>query len=74
MRKKTRVGWSAEALEDLKRLQRNVADEGAPRTAKSFVRRLRKYASDRLRDFPQSGAVVEEYNDPSVRDICFKDQ
>jgi plasmid stabilization system protein ParE len=39
-----------------------------------FVKRLRKYASDRLRDFPESGAVVEEYNDPSVRDIYFKDQ
>ena len=40
--------------------------------AKSFVSRLRKSAS-RLRDNPQIGWVVEEFEDPTIREIVFED-
>ena len=73
MRKKARLRLSDRAESDLDRLQRKIAGLGAPRTAKSFVSRLRKYAS-RLRDFPESGAIVEEFNDPSFREINFRGQ
>ena len=73
MRKKARLRMSDRAENDLDRLQRKIAALGAPRTAKSFVSRLRKYAS-RLREFPESGAVVEEFNDPGVREINFRGQ
>ena len=35
--------------------------------------RLRKRVAQ-LRDFPELGAVVEDYNDSSVREIVFQDQ
>ena len=40
--------------------------------AKSFVSRLRKSAS-RLRDDPEIGWVVEEFGDPTIREIVFED-
>ena len=40
--------------------------------AKSFVSRLRKSAS-RLRDNPEIGWVVEEFDDPTIREIVFED-
>jgi plasmid stabilization system protein ParE len=73
MRKKTKLHWSDEAENDLDRLQRKVAAQGAPKTAKSFVSRMRKYVN-RLRDFPELGAVVEELNDPSIRELDFRGQ
>ena len=39
---------------------------------KSFVSRLRKSAS-RLRDNPEIGWIVEEFGDPSIREIVFED-
>ena len=64
---------SDQAENDLDRLQRKIAALGAPKTARSFVSRLRKYAS-KLRNFPELGAIVEEYNDPTIRDIVFRGQ
>ena len=61
------------AQDDLKRLRKWILTAGAPRTATSFVSRLRKYVA-RLRDFPESGAVVEDYYDPAFREIIFQDQ
>ena len=40
--------------------------------AKSFVSRLRKSAG-RLRDNPEIGWVVEEFEDPTIREIVFED-
>jgi plasmid stabilization system protein ParE len=73
MRKKAKLRMSNRAESDLDRLQRKSAAQGAPKTARSYVSRLRKYAS-RLRDFPESGAVVEEFDDPSIREIDFRGQ
>jgi toxin ParE1/3/4 len=36
----------------------------------SFIKRLRK-SVDRLRLFPESGWVVEEYDNPRIREIVF---
>ena len=38
--------------------------------AERFVRNLRK-AAGRLRRFPLSGWIVEEWQDPSIREILF---
>ena len=73
MRKKAKLRMSDRAEGDLDRLQRKLAALGAPKTARSFVSRLRKYASG-LRDFPEMGAVSEEFNDPSIREINFREQ
>ncbi len=41
-----------------------------PKAAKSYVRQLRKSVNI-LRDFPEIGAVVEEFDDPTIREIEF---
>ena len=73
MKKKAKLHWSDRAKSDLRRLRKKIVALGVPRTARSFITRLRKYAND-LRDFPERGAVVEEYNDPSIREIYFRGQ
>src|SRR5262249_22969956 len=73
MRRKPKPKWSRLAQEDLKRLRKWIANRGAPRTARSFVSRLRRYV-ETLRDFPEIGAVVEEFNNPAFREIVFQDQ
>jgi plasmid stabilization system protein ParE len=47
-----------------------MAKAGMPRTAKSYVSRLRKSVK-LLRDFPELGSIVEEFSDPSLREIPF---
>ena len=58
MRKKAKLRMSDRAEGDLDRLQRKIAALGVPRTAKSFVSRLRKYARS-LCDSPEFSASSE---------------
>src|SRR5689334_8996314 len=73
MRKKVRLRLSDRAKNDFDRLQRRIAALGAPKTAKSFVSRLRKHAN-RLRDFPESGSIVEDFDDPTLLEINYRSQ
>jgi plasmid stabilization system protein ParE len=73
MKKKLKLEWSPLAKEDLRRLRRWIIAAGAPKTAKSFLSRVRKYVA-RLRDFPEFGSVIENYNDPLFREVVFQDQ
>src|SRR5476651_1196639 len=73
MKKKPRLERSPLARDDLKRLRKSTVAAGAPRSAKAFVSRLRKYVA-RLRDFPESGAVVENYHEPRFREIACQSQ
>lgn len=69
--RKTPVGLSPRAKQDLRELKKRIEAAGAPRTAKSFVARLRKRANV-LRDFPEIGWVVEDLEIPSIREIVFQ--
>jgi addiction module RelE/StbE family toxin len=71
MKKKIKLGWSEKAERDLKELRERITEAGFPKTAKSFVSRLRKSAN-RLRDFPEAGWVVEEFEIPTIREIVFE--
>src|SRR5438874_13479250 len=66
---KTRVLWLPQARNDLREIRRRIATN-APRSAARFVRRL-KASVDRLKLFPQSGWVVEEQEDPQIREIVY---
>jgi toxin ParE1/3/4 len=62
-----RTIWTAEAERNLEDIRRYIARD-SPRTARSFTSRIIA-AVRRLKDFPELGSVVEEYNDPSTREI-----
>ena len=64
---KVRITWTPQAQEDLRQIEQFIARD-APRTARAFIRRL-KAAVDRLKLFPESGAIVSELGDPDVREI-----
>src|SRR6266446_2075620 len=68
--KTTKIGWSARAERNLLQIERFIAQD-APRTAQSFIKRLRK-SVNRLRRFPESGWIVEEAGNPSILEIVFK--
>src|SRR5436190_24341901 len=59
------LAWSRRALRHLRSIERTI---DAPRTAKEYVRRLKR-APERLRRFPESGWIVEELADPTMREI-----
>ena len=59
--------WSSTARLDLVDLRETIADAD-PEAADRFVRRLFQ-AVERLVDFPESGRVVPEFNDPEIREV-----
>src|SRR5437899_12429198 len=61
--------WSDQANRELRELRQRIAKD-TPRRANEYVRKLREAVSG-LRRFPESGAVVEEINDPSIREIPY---
>src|SRR5580658_9878935 len=71
MRKKTNVKWMPRAEKNLKEVRERITEAGFPKTAKSFVSRLRRSAG-RLRNFPEIGWIVEEFGIPSIREIVFE--
>lgn len=62
-----RVVWSAEALGDLEEIHAYIA-QSSPLYA-SIVAGSLVDAVTRLREFPESGRVVPELGDPSVREV-----
>ena len=69
MPKRTSIFWTLQAQDDLRGIREFIARD-APITAAAFVRRLIK-SVDRLRTFPESGPVVSEIGDRSIREILF---
>lgn len=45
--------------------------EDSPSAAEKFISRIFQ-ATDRLTDFPESGRIVPEFNDPAIREIILK--
>jgi toxin ParE1/3/4 len=59
--------WAPSARLDLKELASYIA-ESRPNTAARFVTQV-FHAVERLADFPESGRVVPEFDDPHIREI-----
>ncbi len=62
--------WAPSARLDLRELASYVA-ESRPAAAGRFVSRLLQTV-EHLAEFPQSGRVVPEFDDPSIREVIRK--
>jgi toxin ParE1/3/4 len=62
--------WSPTAKFDLKDIAAFIAEDSTS-AAERFVRSL-FHAVGRLSDFPESGRIVPEFNDPILREIIRK--
>lgn len=67
MNARTPIVWSAEALADLTSIHEYIA-QTSPRYAAVVAGRLVE-AVTRLVQFPESGRIVPEVNEPSVREV-----
>jgi toxin ParE1/3/4 len=65
-----RLIWSPTARLDLRDLLIYIA-EGNPQAARCFARRVFQLV-ERLPKFPESGRVVPEFNDPTLRELVRK--
>ena len=65
-----RVIWAPSARLDLRELACYIA-ESRPRASASFVKNV-FCAVEHLADFPESGRVVPEFDDPSIREVIRK--
>jgi addiction module RelE/StbE family toxin len=59
--------WSPTAKFDLKDIAAFIGEDN-PSSAARFVRSLFQ-AVERLVDFPESGRIVPEFNDPTIREV-----
>src|SRR5262245_30754486 len=64
---RVRLVWSIEAKADLQRHLAYIARD-SPKDAKAYIRKLRACAGQ-LRHIPEMGAVLEDAEDPEVREI-----
>ena len=62
-----RLIWAPTALVDLRSLAAYIAEDN-PLAAQKFVRSLFQVV-ERLRQFPESGRIVPEFNDPVIREV-----
>jgi plasmid stabilization system protein ParE len=63
----TRIRWTLQAADDLEAIHEFIARDSA-HYARLVVERLLQ-AIDQLEQFPDSGRIVPELDDPSVREI-----
>ncbi len=61
------VNWTEAALADLAAVEAYIARH-SPQYGRAMVERIFGH-TERLADFPQSGAVVPEYDDESLREL-----
>lgn len=59
--------WSPMAKYDLKNIADFIAEDNTS-AAKRFVNSLFQ-SVERLSDFPESGRIVPEFNDPAIREV-----
>ena len=62
--------WSPTAKFDLKDIAAFIAEDSAS-AAERFVRSL-FHTVERLADFPESGRIVPEFGDPTIREVIRK--
>lgn len=65
-----RLIWAPSARLDLKELASYIG-ESRPRASASFVKNV-FCAVEHLADFPKSGRVVPEFDDPNIREVIRK--
>jgi plasmid stabilization system protein ParE len=65
-----KVIWSRRALLDVEHI-RDFIKQDAPAYAQPFVERLLR-ATRRLPQFPRSGRVMPEANDPRIREVIYQ--
>jgi len=63
------VIWAPSALDDVDSIAEYIAGD-SPETAFLFVNRLME-ATDRLEEFPLSGRMIPEINDPNCREVFY---
>ncbi len=63
------VIWAPSALDDINSIAEYVARDSIHR-ASLFVKRLFE-STDRLQEYPLSGRIIPEINDPSCREIFY---
>jgi plasmid stabilization system protein ParE len=59
--------WSPSARLDVKDIADFIADD-SPSAAQRFIRSLFEVV-ERLADFPESGRMVPEFGDPTIREV-----
>ena len=59
--------WSPSARQDLRDLHTYIA-ESNPAAARDFIQSI-FHVAERLLDFPDSGRVVPEFQDPAIREV-----
>lgn len=64
-----KIIWSPSALKDVDSIAEFIARDSVDR-ASLFVFRLIE-ASERLKDFPLSGRIIPEIDDPACREIIY---
>jgi toxin ParE1/3/4 len=64
-----KVIWSPSALEDIDSIAEYIEADSAE-MASLFVNRLIE-ATDRLREFPLSGRIIPEINNPNCREVIY---
>ena len=62
-----RLIWAPSARLDLKELACYIA-ESRPRASAGFVKNVLRTV-EHLADFPKSGRIVPEFNDPDIREV-----
>jgi plasmid stabilization system protein ParE len=62
-----RLTWLPEARSDLRRIRRCITRD-SPDHARTMVERI-QLAVERLTDFPESGRVVPEFADTTLREL-----
>jgi toxin ParE1/3/4 len=65
---RTKLPWTLMALAALRDIRGQIAEQTEPKSAQRYLQRI-KAAARRLKRFPQSGWVVMEYQDPTIREI-----
>lgn len=63
----TSLVWTRRAIEDVQSIRRFIAQD-SPHYAE-LVRQQLTASVERLPAFPQSGRIVPEINDPSIREV-----
>jgi len=66
----TKLRWSPHAVRDLESIRDYIATD-SPRYAALVIERIMG-AVERLTDFPESGRIVPERNDPAIREVIVK--
>jgi len=65
-----KVIWSEQALLDVEHI-RDYISQDSPAYAQPFIERLLQ-ATKRLPQFPQSGRVMPETNNPGIREVIYQ--